>query len=453
MKNNIYIRILVIFAALMTSCEEKLDIDQEEGINLEEALSNSDQITNLLIGAYAKAGQAASYGGQITIIAELLANNDELGWNGTFTDPAEFNNKTISTTNQTVTDFWLNNYSVCNQVNIVLENLDLYEDMLQKNDIEGQAKFLRAVSYFDLIRFFGIESNGDLDSNKAGVPIIREAVTSYDMIKFPKRNTIKDVYNFIITDLEDAIELLPLFNSEFATKNAAKAILARVMLQIGNYERARDLASEIITSGIYRLEDYTFQAYNNENNSDEDIFAWQVTQTDGAHDLNTFWATEDRGGRPGNPDISIEEPFFGIFDDVWDSRSYLLYEDESTGSGIATEKWAYGLANIPFVRLAEMYLIRAESNVILGTTVGDTPLNDVNVIRERAEAFLLNDIRLEDVILERLRELSFEGHKLHDLKRLKRSIGDIPYNSPKLILPIPQREINVNPNLTQNNGY
>jgi len=100
-----------------------------------------------------------------------------------------------------------------------------------------------------------------------------------------------------------------------------------------------------------------------------------------------------------------------------------------------------------------MHLIRAESNFILGTAIGATPVQDVNVLRTRSFAFTLADVTLKDITNERLRELSFEGHKLHDFKRLKESIGAMSFDDYRLVLPIPQRERNINPNLDQNDGY
>ncbi|RZT00201.1 RagB/SusD family nutrient uptake outer membrane protein [Aquimarina brevivitae] len=453
MKNFKYIITLTLFATLLLSCEERLDIDPQQALTNEDAFDTADKISNILIGAYAQAGQAASYGGQITIITELLGNNGELQWNGTFTDQAEFDAKNVSTTNETVAAYWLNSYSIINQANIVLDNLDVFENESQRNSVEGQARFLRAVTYFDLVRLFAKPNNGGINNLEDGVPIVVNPVTTYADIEFPERDTIEDVYNFITIDLQEAALLLPISNRDLASANAAKALLARVSLQTGNYESARDLANEVISSGYFRLESSLFDVYNNQDNSSEDVFAWQVTESDGSNALNTFWATDRFGGRPGNPDISIENPFFGIFDTFFDARANFFYVDNETGSGIATYKYISGVANIPYIRLAELYLIRAESNFILGTSVGNTPLNDVNIIRTRAGIFSLTSLRYVDIILERLKELSFEGNKLHDYRRLQIPIGELEYDSPRLVLPIPQRERNVNPNLSQNDGY
>jgi len=105
------------------------------------------------------------------------------------------------------------------------------------------------------------------------------------------------------------------------------------------------------------------------------------------------------------------------------------------------------------VRLAEMYLTRAEANLRLGTAVGATPAADVNKIRSRAGLTPLSAVTLTDVLKERKLELMFEGLQVHDQKRLKETRGGIAYNSPRLILPIPQREMDTNKKLVQNQGY
>jgi phage terminase large subunit len=99
-----------------------------------------------------------------------------------------------------------------------------------------------------------------------------------------------------------------------------------------------------------------------------------------------------------------------------------------------------------------MYLTRAEANQMLieegGTQVGaNTPLQDINEILRRAGVDELSSVSLEEIQFERYRELIFEGHRLHDYKRWQRDVGDIPWNSERLIIPVPKKETDTNPNL------
>jgi hypothetical protein len=124
-----------------------------------------------------------------------------------------------------------------------------------------------------------------------------------------------------------------------------------------------------------------------------------------------------------------------------------------------TRKYDAQYGNIKLMRLDEMLLTRAEANFRAGTTTGATPLADVNAIRSRAGLSALTTVTLPQILKERRIELAFEGFRLADLKRNQESTVDpltgasIPWNSTRLVFPIPFREINANANLKQNDGY
>ena len=124
--------------------------------------------------------------------------------------------------------------------------------------------------------------------------------------------------------------------------------------------------------------------------------------------------------------------------------------------GINTSKWGDYYANIPLIRLAEMYLIRAEANFEKGgAQIGpNTPTEDINLIRARSLApVYTGTVTQEQIRNERYFELCWEGHRLHDLKRWHSDIGSLPYDAGNLILPIPFREMEVNSLLVQNPWY
>lgn len=100
-----------------------------------------------------------------------------------------------------------------------------------------------------------------------------------------------------------------------------------------------------------------------------------------------------------------------------------------------------------------MYPTLAECNKRLNTAVGDSPVNEYNMIHERAG--LTAKASVDEILYERRLDLAHEGFKLHDIKRLKLSVGNLPYNDPRLVFPIPNREIQANPALKglQNEGY
>jgi hypothetical protein len=183
-------------------------------------------------------------------------------------------------------------------------------------------------------------------------------------------------------------------------------------LSQGNYELARQAANRVITSGAYSLVASFDLAFNNRSNSSEDIFAVQQTEQDNDNGYNTFFASPDYGGRG---DIKINDKHLASYESG-DERGLFFYES----GDIFTAKWADQFANIPQIRLSEMYLIRAEANFRLGgAPVGATALSDINRVRARANASLYTSLTLDAILKERRFELAFEGHLIHDIKRNK----------------------------------
>ena len=443
--------VILLFSGVLLSCSDNLNIEPEQSLTPEAALSSAENIQNILVGAYDLAGQNEIFAGDYQLASELLANDGELAWRGTYLGPAEFNRKLVTSGNAFISDYWTYSYAVSNQVNLVLSGLDKFEDADLAASVEGQAKFLRAAVYFDLVRFFALPYEAEGQNSQLGVPIVTNAVSDASQIEYPSRNSVQEVYDFVVSDLTSAIDKLPESNGFYADKYAAEALLARVYLQMGNYADARDAADDVIEKSGYSLTADYPSAFNNESNSTEDVFAWQITTQDGVNDMTTFWATREYGGRSLTGDVTVEAPYFNYFaSDTLDQRNQFFYAGNGT---LLTTKWQNQFANVPFIRLAEMYLIRAEANFRLETVVGATPLEDINTLRDRADATPFESVTLDDIIAERKRELGFEGFALHDAKRLHQDVGDLPYNSNQLVLPIPQREIDANENLEQNPGY
>lgn len=457
MKTYKYI-IVILFSITIISCDNKLDLEPQQSLDVNTALQDATNIKNILVGIYDEAAHGSAegpnaeeniYGGELNVTSELLANDDELGWNGTFLQPREFNLKAITTTNSWVRIIWTNGYEVTNQANIVLENLDKFEDEDERNTVEGEARFLRALTYFDLVRFYSTPYDAGQVNNQLGVPIVLEAVLSPSDITEPSRNTVEEVYTQVINDLTDSYDLLPSSNGEFADAYVSRALLARVYLQQGNYALALEAANDVINNSGHTLTSEFGSAFNNDGDSSEDIFAWQITSQDGTNDMNTFWSTREFGGRSTSSDITINPEYFTFFTGA-DDRADFFYV--GTGASVSS-KWQSQFANIPFIRLSEMYLIRAEANQRLSSSVGATPLDDINTLKTRANATTLGSITLQEILDERKRELSFEGHAIHDIKRLQLNVGTLNYDANQLVLPIPQREIDANPSLEQNDGY
>lgn len=448
---NTYLYIFIL-SLIFASCESELDLEPAQSISVGEALSNEGNIANILIGTYDEAGQVATFGGRSQIISDLLGADDQVSWNGTFIDPRQFINKTILIDNGFVEGHWNNSYEVINQANLVIDNLGVVESSVEeKNRLEGEAKFLRALTYFDLVKSYGLPYEAGTTNSQPGVPLRLTGITDYSIDLDIERSTVEAVYAQIESDLTDAAALLPATNSFFADQYAAKALLARVHFQKGEYANARDFADDVLKNSGHSLASTFAEAFNNDTDGDEDIFTFQVTSQTGGNSLITFYASEGNGGRGG--DISINQEYLDLFDDPTnDVRASFNYSSPTTG-GTLTSKYTNQFGNVPILRIGEMHLIRAESNFRENTNVGLSPLVEINALRARSSAEPLQTLTLDEFFEERQRELAFEGHLLFDHKRAGRPVGSISSDSNVLVLPIPQSELDTNDLIVQNPGY
>jgi len=446
MKNNILYLFLVLLTLGFSACDQELNLEPYQSISEDLALDNDNNVKAVLVGAYDALSAGALLGGNSLRDAELLGGDGEVLWVGTYLGPREVANKQMTVTNNEAQELWLTAYNTINIANNVLAGLDVVA-AADKGWVEGEALFIRAISYFQLVRFYAKPYEAGQANAQPGVPVVLTPTRGISEDSKVSRNTVAEVYNQIITDLTKAESLLPEDNEWRAGKWSAAALLARVYLQQSDYAKARDAANRVIESGAYSLLKNYADVFNRDENSAEDIFAIQLTSQDGVNAMNTHFSIPDFGGRDG--DVEILEGHLSLYAPA-DKRLALFYD----GNGaIRTGKWNNLYGNVNIIRLAEMYLIRAECNQRLGTSVGATALADYNIVHTRAGLPALSSITLADILLERRLELAHEGHKIHDLKRLKLSVGPLAYNADKLVFPIPQREINANPSLSQNTGY
>ncbi|WP_445382596.1 RagB/SusD family nutrient uptake outer membrane protein [Robiginitalea sp. IMCC43444] len=443
--DNKYIFIFLIL--LFVGCDDNLETQPTDSLTPEQLFENPENLDKTLIGAYARS--TFFYAGEYQTITELLANEGELAYRGTFPTFFEFDRKQVTLTNGTARFLWFTSYSSINLCNLVLNNLEIQEDDEIRSRLEGEAKFLRALHYFELVRFYALPYEAGVSNNQLGVPLVYDGVSDLSQVTYPARNTVNEVYAQVLSDLQDAYSLLPENNADRADRYAARALLARVYLQQGNYTAARDAAHDVLVNSGHSLAPNLAAAFNNETDGVEDIFSWQVTTQDGTNWYNTYWATIQFGGRSQTADVTIEPPFFDLFSGP-DDRADFIYNGNGTN---VTAKWQGQFANVPHIRIAEMHLIRAECNFREGSSLGLAPEEEINALRGRSNAGPLSGISLQDILDERRRELAFEGFRLHDAKRLLLNIDTLPFNSNQLVMPLPQDDIDINPNLVQNPGY
>lgn len=451
-----------LLTGTFTACNSKLDVEPTDSIDASTALTTSADVEAALIGCYAGIQNAEAYGGYIQLMSDLLADNGDISFVGTFIPPNQIVRKQILRDNGFVEAIWVNAYNVINRTNTVLANLDKLDTPAKQARVEGEAKFIRSLLYFDLVRLYARAWNDGNPTTNPGVPLVLTPTTVITAESQVSRNTVAQVYEQVLTDLTTAearlITANPTNNNGFfANRYAVAALLSRVYLQQGRFAESAAAATRVISSGRYTLVPEYADEFSSPNdllaNSTEDIFAVQVSSQSGVNELNTFYSVNRRG------DVNINEQLINLFE-PGDERLDLFLIDPTGGDPTYSGKYDVLYGNIKLFRLAEMYLNRAESNFRAGTTTGARPLDDINIIRSRAGLNPLTTLSIEDILKERRLELALEGFRLGDLKRNQESTVDLsstpvvlPYNSPRLIFPIPLREINANPNLVQNEGY
>jgi hypothetical protein len=444
-KNSLIAALLLCGA---TACHDKLDPIPQDDLLEGEALATQQNVLTTLRGGYNEISQGAYFGGNILLHSELLAADGNLVFSGTYDAPNEIFLKDITTINADATDLWGSAYATINISNNVLSALDVLNEDI-RDQVEAEARFLRGLSYFELVRYYALPYNAPEAPSSAGVPLVTQPTRGIDESSYPSRNTVQEVYNFAEADLQFAEANLPNDNGVFATKAAAAGILSRLYLQQQDYAAARDAANRgieyALDNGKNLLGEYA-SIFNNTEPTSEVIFTIDVNNQDGTNNMQLYFASDALNGRG---DVEIEDKFFQLFDDA-DIRADFVYD---TSPFIRSSKWMSQFADVIVLRLAELYLTRGEANTALGTTVGATPAEDINRTRTRAGLDPLTDPTVEDFQLERQREFAFEGQKVHDYKRWELTIEGLAYDAPELVFPIPQREREVNPNLTQNLGY
>ncbi len=445
-------KILILLSAsaiILNSCSKKLDVQPLQSVNEEFVFTTDSNIKAALTGAYDVVSGGYLLGGEFQLYSELLAADGEISWVGTYQQPREIYNKAILTTNSYVENTYTESYRVINICNNIIANINVVA-VADRDRIKAEALFLRGMVYFELVKLYAKPySDGAAASNPGlqivTVPTVDGQVTAANMVA---RSSVQETYNQIITDLTTAKPILSSDFGVYAGSFTASAVLSRVYLQMGDYEAARDEADDVIENSGASLESEYSSAFNNIAPSSEDIYVLPVTAQDGTNDMQLFWSILDYGARDG--DVEVNQSHIDLYE-LADARLAHFYLDEY--DIYRSGKWKLQYKFLPVIRLAEMYLTRAEANFRLGTTVGNTPDDDLNLIRDRAGLAPIV-ATLENIVYERRLELAHEGQRLHDVKRLQGSVDGFDFDANKLVFPIPQREVNAGAGiLIQNAGY
>ena len=492
MKRFHYILLIILFLC-SESCKKYLDKTPLDSVNSSNYFQTAGDAINAVNACYQPMQRPKLYNIRMWT-SDIYAGNSITGGGGGTDgiETVEEANFTTDASNAGVLDLWRGPYPGILYCNLVIQNVPgINMDSTLRNRLIGEAKFLRANYYFILVRFFG------------DVPLILTPQTPTSSNYYPSRTPQAQVYKQIITDLEDAIALLPPKESYSgsdvgrASKGAAIGTLAKVYLTLGQYGSVVPLCQQVTSLGYTLNTNYSDNFKPATKNSNESLFEIQYsgsTLYGFFDDLNqASWTSPYMG--PRNTTFvggayGWNQPTQEFVDnyeqgDLRKDSTILyqgcpdfygnVYSSTYSGTGYNVRKFLVPTSvasqynnspeDFPVLRYADVLLMQAEAENELGQTA--TAAGPLNLVRERAgltdiQSGLSQDDFRNAILHERRMELAFEGQRWFDLIRVNngqygidflQSIGHTNVTSKNLLMPIPLLEIQANPNLTQNPGY
>ncbi len=470
---HIYI-VLIFVALILTSCgEDYLSPTPTAAISASGYFTTADQLESGVINMYdgIQGVNSTSTNDNHSIQVEFYLTemrSDNTRTKSSEGEAAQFESFSIEANNGIVIDYYRSFYNTIFRANTVLENLGVVSGS-EAAQFEGEAKFVRAYAYFQLVRLFG------------DVPLIDAVIGPLDTDKQFTRVSKSEVYNLIVSDLKTAVENLNENHRTRASKPAAQALLAKVQLTLGNYGDARALCESIVNSGSYSLETDFKDVFYNESNS-EVIFAIGYVPDDFNDSQNFSAEWLNAVGRTSGVNYCTNE-VVAFLDENGGNRTAFSYRQDALQTiqnqvvkylpngdedlGIPATSGDPTLAGNDWIvlRYADVLLMHVEA--ILGsnpTTSDIAATTSFKAVRERA-GFTENvvEVTKAELLDERRAELAFENQRLFDLIRFgvaETVLGDFAssngysFSANDLLLPIPDAEIGLsNGTLTQNPGY
>lgn len=445
---------LILTICFASSCDDLLELEPTGEIIASEALKTPEDLQALLNSAYdvLRGDNGDFMGGRMQAIAEVMSDNiDGKPSSLNNADFLAFYNKTTSFFTGYTQNMFDEPYFVVYRANVLLQNVDVVPGVSEadKQRITGEAKFLRAICFFELVKLFAQPYGFTSDNSHLGIVLKTEPSAA------PRnRNTVAEVYNQIVQDLQDAIETIPAENGVYATSWAAKAYLAKVYFHMHNFEDAYALADDVIENSPY-----TFNASSDElsdryspGGTSEAIFRQVSTENDRR---GPQFSTHFRTDQANPPTLRISRNMYDLAtSDADDLRGQLWYKIEDEGEEnekISIRKFdGKNYFDVPMITITELKFIRAESAAEINPDFS-VALSDLNDVRERAgldpvtsvadKGTLLNLIRTE-----KRKEFVAEGIRFHDLRRIGAKgenvlIRGSQWNCPGMAVQFPDGEI------------
>jgi hypothetical protein len=456
--------VIAIFVMVLPACKKEfLDKLPPTSLTPELALATEADLQTALMGTYAGLRATDFFGRSVPVFGDLMADNGyvSLTNSGRYT---LFNTYTYNVSDANIIGFWRAAYTAILRANNIINSK--VAGNVNVNQYRGEAYAVRALCYWYLVRYFAKPYTDDPAS--LGVPIVLE----YDPQAKPARSTVTEVYNLILSDLNQAYSLMTLYsNSTQFSKYAAKGLQAKVYLSMGDKANAKTAAVDVINnSGFTVVSSAGYVAY----------WAVLTPRTDKVETLfevssnltanNGFDALANIYNQGGYGDILASDELYALIDAA-DIRKSLYTTGTRGGLPAVFVNNKYPgtnggeISDTKILRMSDIYLIAAEASLPADETAAKTYANYITSRRGATAIASTGAQLLEDIITERRKELAFEGDRYLDMQRLKRDIvrsinypsaaRNIPYTNFRRLFPIPQAELDANPNIRgqQNPGW
>lgn len=477
------LKYLFISSALLitTSCGNSwLDLEPSTSIDTETSIKILTDVEFTLNGIYSTMQSSDAYSGRLIYYGDVTGDDMQaVSSTKRVANYYRFN----FTKDDGPTSHWSYLYSIIQNCNLIIMNIDKLvideEDEEYRDDLKGEALAIRGLALFDLTRIFGYPYTKD-NGASLGVPIIEGLST---ISSKPARNTVAQCYEKVIDDLTRSIDLLSgSFKKGKINKWAAMVLLSRVYLYKGENANALKMAEDAITGAekkgyaLWTNEEYPTAWGNDASKSNPGEVLFEIvnltTDSPGKESMGYL------NSKDGYDDMCITCSFYQFLkEDPKDVRLKLLSFDKKYYAYVfkyqPQQEENIQDANIPLIRLSEAYLIAAEAAVKEGNNAAAIKYLDPIVRRANPDKTVQGEtITLERVLDERRKELVAEGHRMYDVIRNGMSIHRIEVEDAKLtktkhdtkymdydwdfymiVLPIPKKEMDANPNMEQNPQY
>lgn len=442
MEHNVKLRFLIpalVVAVTASACSKELATEPSNQVLASQAIVDAPTARASLAGAYAGLQDLGYYGRNIEIMGDLPTDN--VIWSGTFQYLGEMDRDSTKADNTTMTSVWTAIYAVIARTNMILLKVPSLPDLSteEKNEILGEAYFLRALSYHNLVKNWG------------AVPMpLQPILVVTDETKYP-RVAVAQVYTQILADLAQAGQLITnTSNTRQATVMAVHAMRARVLFYSADYQGALDEANIVLAGRDTLVEKYADLFTPTGMNTKEDIFRVAFTPVQ-YNEMGYYYL--GAGRRELQPSTNLNNAY-----EAGDVRK--AWTIQPRGSRLQGTKFptTVGAEHLHVIRLAEIVLIKAEALARLNQLAA--AIQEYNKVRVRAGLAphtLGVEVTTQDDVLaaiekERRLELALEGDRWPDLVRLGQATTVLGIPAFRTLFPIPASDVST-AGLVQNPGY